>query len=330
MRAYVINEFGAPGVFHAVEVDRPVIGNHQILVEVHATSVNPLDFKLRRGDLPHFAPDFPAILHSDFAGKVVEAGPCVSSVGVGNLVYGCAGGVRGRQGALADYMVVDEAFVCVQPISISEAEAGVLPLVSIAAWEGIIDKANIQLGDRVLVHAGTGGVGHIAAQLASWRGAEVFTTVSSEQKAKLSKSFGADETIIYTQESVEEYVRRCTGGEGFEVVFDTVGGRVLRDSINAASVGGQVLSLLAIGDIDITRAWAYKLSLHCVNMSWPMATGVGAEHHRYILQQLAKLVDAGIVTPLVDERVFQFEDIVAAHAYAESGNAVGKISVVHG
>lgn len=328
MKAFVINEFGGAEVFREAELPRPSIGAGQVLVKIEATSINPLDFKLRRGDLPHFAPAFPAVLHCDFTGKVVEAGPAVTTLQVGDEVFGCAGGVRGRQGALADYMAADATLVAPRPRILEAADAAVLPLVAIAAWEGLIDRAQIRPGDRVLVHGGTGGVGHVAAQLAKWRGAEVYTTVSTSDKAELSLSHGADVAINYLEESVADYVQRSTGGNGFDVVFDTVGGEVLESSLAAAKVGGHVVSLLAVGPVDLTRAWAYKLTLHCVNMSWPMATGVGTEHHGYILRQVARLVDGGHLRPLIDPRRFRFSEVGIAHTYAESGQAVGKISLV--
>ncbi|MHB8254428.1 MAG: zinc-dependent alcohol dehydrogenase family protein [Acidiferrobacter sp.] len=329
MRAIVINRFGGPEVFETEELLRPEITAHQILVEIEATSVNPLDLMLRRGDIPQFTQPFPAILHCDFAGKVVEVGSAVIGLNVGDAVFGCAGGVRGRQGALADYMVADAALVARRPRSLSAAEAAVLPLVTIAAWEGLIDSVQIQPGDRVLIHAGTGGVGHVAAQLAKWRGAEVYTTVSSGAKAKLSREYGADVTINYREEAVEDYVKQYTGGVGFDVVVDTVGGKVLENSLAAAKPGGHVLSTLAMGSFDLTRAWAYRLSLHCINMSWPMATGVGMEHHGYILRQAARLVDEGWLRPLIDSKRFSFSEVGIAHAYAEAGEAMGKISLLH-
>lgn len=329
MKAIVINKFGGPEVFEETELPRPHIGERQVLVQIEASGINPLDFKLRRGDLPQFAPAFPAVLHSDFAGRVVETGGAVTTLQIGDEVFGCVGGVRGRQGALADYMAADADLVVRRPRNIPAADAAVLPLVAITAWEGLIDRVQIQPGDRVLVHAGTGGVGHIAAQLAKWRGAEVYTTVSSAAKAELSLQYGADVTINYREETVADYVQRCTDGAGFDVVFDTVGGETLENSLAAAKVGGQVVNLLAVGPVDLTRAWAYKLSLHCVNMSWPMATGVGTEHHGYILRQVARLVDADHLRPLVDPKRFRFSQARLAHAHAESGQAVGKIGLVH-
>lgn len=328
MKAIVINRFGAPSIFEETELARPDIEDHQVLVKIEATGVNPLDYKIRNGDFPGFTQPFPAILHGDFSGTVVEVGKNVRTLQIGDEVFGCAGGVRGRQGALAEFMAADAALVARRPQSISSAEAAVMPLVAITAWEALVDRVPIQLGDRVLVHAGTGGVGHIAAQLAKLRGAEVYTTVSSAEKASLSRQYGADITINYQEEAVGDYVQRYTEGKGFDVVFDTVGGQTLQNSIAAAKIGGHVLSVLAFGQIDVTGIWANKISLHGINMSIPMATGMGTEHHGWILHRVARLVDAGKLRPLLDPQRFNFRQVDKAHAYAESGKAVGKISLV--
>ncbi len=327
MKAFVINGFGPAGVFAAAELPTPHVAAGQLLVEVAASSINPLDYKLRRGDIPAFTHPFPAILHGDFAGQVSAVGADVQGFAVGDAVYGCAGGVRGRQGALADYMLVDAALVAHKPRNLSMAEAAVLPLVVITAWEGLIDKGAIKPGDRVLVHGGTGGVGHVAVQLARWKGARVYSTVSSAQKAALSREYGADETINYREEQVADYVERCTDNVGFDLVIDTVGGTTFEQSLLAARVGGSVISLLATGKLDMTLAWARKQTVHCVNMSWPMATGVGMEHHGYILREAAKLVESGELRPLLDPQHFKFSEIASAHAYAESAQGIGKISL---
>lgn len=330
MHAFVINSFGPSDVFEHVELATPSAGKGQLVVAIAASGINPLDYKIRRGDFPGFTHDFPAILHGDFAGTVSAVGEGVSGFAIGDQVYGCAGGVRGRQGALADFMQVDAALVALKPKNLSMAEAAVLPLVAITAWEGLIDQADIQAGDRVLVHAGTGGVGHIAAQLAKWKGAQVFTTVSSPEKAALSRQLGADVTIDYRNMSVAQYVEQYTGGQGFDVVVDTVGGETFEQSQQAARVGGTIISVLALGKLDLTTAWARKQSIHCVNMSWPMATGVGMQQHGFILQQIAQLAENGSLRPLLDPHAFSFSQIAAAHAFAESGQAVGKISLIQG
>ena len=327
MKAFVINSFGPADVFQEVELATPQVGPGQLLIKVAASGINPLDYKLRRGDIPGFTHEFPAILHGDFAGTVSAIGADVQGFATGDEVYGCAGGVRGRQGALADYMLVDAALVAPKPRNLSLAEAAVLPLVVLTAWEGLIDTAAIKPGDQVLVHGGTGGVGHVAAQLAKWQGAKVYTTVSSAEKAALSREFGADETIDYRAEEVGQYVDRLTGGAGFDVVLDTVGGATFEQSLLATRVGGTVVTVLAMGKLDMTVAWARKQTVHCVNMTWPMATGVGMEHHGWILREAAKLAEAGALRPLLDEQRFSFGDVAAAHVYAESGQALGKVSL---
>lgn len=327
MQAFVINQFGPTDVFEQVELPTPKAGKGQLLVAIAASGINPLDYKIRRGDFPGFTHDFPAILHGDFAGTVSAVGEGVSGFAIGDQVYGCAGGVRGRQGALAEFMQVDAALIAHKPKNLSMAEAAVLPLVAITAWEGLIDKADIQPGDRVLVHAGAGGVGHIAAQLAKWKGAEVFTTVSSPEKAALSREYGADVTIDYRAMEVAQYLEQYTAGQGFDVVVDTVGGATFEQSLQAARVGGTIISMLALGKLDLTMAWARKQSIHCVNMSWPMATGIGMQQHGFILRQIALLAENGTLRPLIDPQSFHFSQVAAAHAYAESGQAVGKVSL---
>jgi NADPH:quinone reductase len=327
MKAFVINGFGDPSVFEQIDIAEPTVNKQHVLIRVAATSVNPLDYKIRQGAFPGFTDPFPAVLHSDFAGEVVAVGADVKTLKVGDQVYGCAGGVRGRQGALADLIAVEADFVAVRPKSISAAEAAALPLVAITAWEALVDRINIKPTQRVLIHAGTGGVGHIAAQIARWKGATVYTTVSSNEKAQLSMQYGANVTINYREETVAEYVERYTGGVGFDVVFDTVGGETLGNSIAAAATGGQVLTTLAFGSVDVTRLWSNKLSLHGVNMSWPMATGVGAARHGEILREVAALVDSGKIRPLIDPQRFTFAQISAAHAHAESNKVIGKVAV---
>ncbi|SEC66731.1 zinc-dependent alcohol dehydrogenase family protein [Pseudomonas anguilliseptica] len=327
MKAFVINAFGPADVFEEVEMPTPQAAAGQLLIQVAATAINPLDYKLRRGDIPAFTHDFPAILHGDFAGTVSAVGTGVQGFAVGDAVYGCAGGVRGRQGALADYMLADAALVAHKPQNLSMAEAAAMPLVLLTAWEGLIDTAAIKPGDRVLVHGGTGGVGHIAAQLAKWQGAKVYTTVGTAEKAELSREYGADQVINYREQDVASYVERCTDCVGFDVVVDTVGGETFEQSLLATRVGGCIITVLAMGKLDMTVAWARKQTVHCVNMTWPMATSVGMEHHGFILREGAKLAESGKLRPLLDSQRFSFSEVAAAHVYAESGQALGKVSL---
>jgi len=325
MKAMVIHRFGGPGVFSPAEMSKPALKAGQVLVEVHASSVNPIDYKLRKGLFPAIAPPFPAVLHGDVAGVVVKAAKGVQQFVPGDEVYGCAGGVAGHGGALADYMACPAALLAKKPKTLTFAEAAALPLAGITAWEAMIDRAQVRPGQRVLVHGGTGGVGHLALQIAKWAGSRVYATASSADKLRLAKSLGADGTIDYKTEPVEEYVARHTRGKGFDVVFDTVGGQNLMTSFEAAGLGGTVAAIAARGKADLTPLHMKALTLHAVFMLIPLLKGIGRDHHGKILSQLALLVDEGHVRPLLDEERFSFAEVGAAHRKLERGRAVGKI-----
>jgi NADPH:quinone reductase len=326
MKAYVIKAFGQPDVFHQMKLSVPDVLPGHLLIRVNATSINPVDCKIRSGILPDISPEFPAVLHGDVAGIVEAVAQDVVGFQIGDEVYACAGGVRSAQGALAELMLVDASLVAKKPISITMAEAAALPLVSITAWEGLIDRAKVQSGQTVLVYGGTGGVGHIAVQLAKWAGATVIATASTEEKAQVAKAIGADDVIFYRERSIEDFVQQYTNGHGFDIVFDTVGNDNLQNAFKATKRNGQIVSTLALSEQDLTSLHVRGLSLHIVFMLLPMLTGQDRTSHGRILTQLAELVNAGQLRPIVD-RVFPITDIVQAHRYAESGQAIGKIVV---
>jgi NADPH2:quinone reductase len=295
-------------------------------VQVKATSLNPLDSKIRRLALP-VAPDLPAVLHGDVAGIVKGVGEGVTGFHVGDAVYGCAGGVKGHGGALAEYMLVDAQLVAPKPQTLDFSKAAALPLVSLTAWEGLIDRAHVQPGQKVLIHGAAGGVGHIALQLAVLKEASVYATASTKHKGEIGSCLGAREVIYYREESPESYVKRLTGGEGFDIVFDTIGGTNLDRSFMAAANNGQVITIVARSAHDLTPMHQRGLSLHVVLMLMPMLTGKGRAHHGDILRQIAKWVDEGNLTPLIDPTRFTLNDINAAHEYFESGKHTGKIVI---
>ncbi len=325
MRAWVIRRFGDPDVFEAADVDRPSPGPGEVLVRVAATSVNPIDYKIRRGDAAALAPDFPAVLHMDVSGTVEDVGEGVATFATGDVVYGCAGSLTGRPGALADYMVCDARLLAKKPQRSTFREAAALPLVTLTAWEGLRWKTQIQPGQRVLVHGATGGVGHVAPQLAKAAGAEVAVTASSEEKLRRGAELGADHCINYREESVEAYVGRLGGGEGFDLVFDTVGGEVLRQAFEAARPNGTVVSTSTRGTHDLTLMHRKGLTLHVVFMLLPMLTGSGRARHGRILKEAAQMVEEGTLRPLVDDHTFTFDDVDDAHRLAEAGDQIGKI-----
>jgi len=242
----VIERFGEPTVFQSADVPVPEVVAGHILIRVAATSVNPLDMKIREGVVADIAPEFPAILHGDVAGVIEAVGDGVESFKVGDQVYGCAGGIKGTGGALAEYILADANLVARKPQSLTMAEAAALPLVSITAWEGLIDRAQVQSGQKVLIYGGTGGVGHIGIQLAKWAGATVYALVSSDEKAAIARELGADVTINYRQTPVEEFVAKHTNGQGFDIIFDTVGNDNLQDAFKAAKLNGTVVSLVSL------------------------------------------------------------------------------------
>ena len=253
MQAIAISGFGGPEVFHAIEVPDPIVGDGQVIIDVRATSVNPIDQKIRSGFVPAITPAFPAVLHADVAGIVSAVGPGVTHLKEGDAVWGCAGGFKGLpSGALADRMLTDARLVGLKPASLNFQEAAALPLVGLTSWLSLVDRAQVQRGQRVLIHAGTGGVGHVGVQLAKALGAEVHTTVSSDHKASICRQLGADHTIFYTRENPEEYVHSATQGQGYDVVFDTVGGDNLDASFAAARVGGTVVNIAARSTHDLS------------------------------------------------------------------------------
>lgn len=325
MKAQVIKQFGAPDVFETMELSQPQVLPHHVLIRVASTSVNPVDLKIRGGVVKDIAPEFPAVLHGDVAGIVEAIGSEVSRFQPGDEVYACAGGVKGLGGALAEYMLADADLVAHKPKSLTMAEAAALPLVAITAWEGLIDRAKIQPGQKVLIYGATGGVGHIGVQLAKWAGARVYALVSSDEKAAIAHQLGADVTINYLQQSVEEFVTEQTQKQGFDVVFDTVGNDNLQNASKAAKLNGTVVSTVSLSQQDLTLLHAKGLTLHLVFMLIPLLFGVGRAHHGKILSQLTELVDAGKVRPLMDAQTFDMTEIALAHQHAESGRAIGKV-----
>jgi NADPH2:quinone reductase len=325
MSAMVAREFGGPEVFERREIPRPQAGPGQVLVRVKASSVNPVDTKIRSGMLAAMAPEPPMVLGCDVAGVVEECGEGVTAFRSGDEIYGCAGGVRGFPGALAEYMAADAQLLAPKPAGLTFEQAAALPLVSITAWDGLLDRARVHSGQRVLVHGGAGGVGHIALQLCAAQGAEVWATVSSEEKAAIARSLGAAGTILYREELVDDYVQRATGGAGFDVVFDSVGGDNVARCFQAAAVSGTVVSISTRTTADLSPLHAKGLTLHVVFMIIPLLYNRGRAHHGEILRELSELVAAGKVRPLVDARQFRFDEVAQAHAYLQSGKATGKI-----
>ncbi|MBF7073544.1 zinc-dependent alcohol dehydrogenase family protein [Glaciecola sp. MH2013] len=328
MKAMIVKNFGSADVFEVAELAKPSVKEGHILVKIMASSVNTVDTMIRQmgPDLP-LSPAAPAILGMDFAGIVEEVGDNVDVFQVGDEVYGCAGGLTDLPGTLAEYIVADANLVAKKPKNLTMRASAALPLVAITAYEGL-KRAAVSKGQKVLVHGGSGGVGHIAVQLAKHFGADVYSTGGGEKQLSLIEKLGAT-PINYVNESVADYVTKYTNNIGFDVVFDSVGGQNMLNSFDAAKLNGQVASTVSLVEIDLSTAHFKGLSLHVVFMLIPMLHNVNREIHGAILEEIAKIVEAGELMPVLDESDFTLEDVAKAHQRLESGKAMGKVVISH-
>jgi len=326
MKAMIIRSFGGPEVFETADIPKPDIKPGQVLVRIAATSVNTVDTMIRQmGEELPISPELPAVLGMDFAGTVEAIGEGVTDFAPGDEVYGCAGGLGELQGTLAEYMLADARLIARKPANLSMREAAALPLVGITAYEGLI-RAGIAEGQRVLVHGGAGGVGHVALQLARHFGADVSATGGSENHLALIQELGA-KAINYKTETVADYVEKHTDGTGFDLVFDSVGGANMANSFEAAALNGQVATTVSMVELDLSVAHFKGLSLHVVFMLIPMIHNHRREQHGQILSKLTEIVEAGALHPVLDEHHFSLTDIGQAHARLASGQATGKVVV---
>lgn len=326
MKAMLVKQFGGPDVFAVAEIAKPELTAGHVLVKIAASSVNTVDTMIRQmgPELP-LSPAAPALLGMDFAGVVEAVGSGVSGFKPGDEVYGCAGGLADLPGTLAEYIVADARLMARKPANLSMREAAALPLVGITAYEGL-QRAGIKAGQKVLVHGGSGGVGHVALQLARYFGADVYATGGGDAQLALIQRLGAT-GINYRSEAVADYVAQHTAGAGFDIVFDSVGGANMTNSFAAAALNGHVASTVAMVELDLTLAHFRGLSLHVVFMLIPMLHNYRREQHASILNALTAIVEAGGLKPVLDEREFALEDIAKAHQRLASGQAMGKVVV---
>jgi len=323
MEAYIVEEPG--GNFRKTDLQRPTLRPNHVLVRIKASGVNPLDTKIRAGKAVHAKQSLPAVLGLDMAGIIEEVGPDVTAFKRGDEVFGMVGGVGGLQGTLAEFIAADVNLLAPKPSKLSMRQAAALPLVAITAWEGLVDRAKVCAGQTVLVHAGAGGVGHVAIQLARAYGARVFTTVSVEKK-QIVEGFGAT-PIDYRSCSVDEYGAEMTGGKGFDIVLDTVGGATLDSSFIAVKrYTGHVVSCLGWGNHSLAPLSFRGATYSGVFTLYPLITGNGRAHHGKILAQAAALAEAGKLTPFLNQKCFSMADINAAYTIVEAGS-LGKVVV---
>jgi len=316
----------AGGDFNVVELPRPTPGEGEVLVRIHASGVNPLDAKIRAGQAAHAKQPLPAVLGIDMAGVVEQVGPGVTAFAPDEEVYGMAGGIGGLQGTLAEWIAVDARLLARKPRGLTMREAAALPLAAVTAWEGLADRARVSPGQTVLVQGGAGGVGHVAVQLAKARGARVFATVSAED-FDLVRSWGAT-PIDFRAETVADYVGQHTAGQGFDIVFDAVGGPVLDASFTAVRrYGGHVVSILGWGTHSLAPLSFRAATYSGVFTLLPLLTGEGREARGAILREAAALADTGALKPRLDERRFTLATAGEAHELVASAKGKGKVVV---
>lgn len=323
MQALILDQFGQ--AFRLSQIARPVPAAGEVLVRVRASGVNPLDTKIRAGAAAHAKHPLPGILGIDLAGVVEEVGPDVTAFKRGDEVYGMTGGVGGNQGSLAEFAAVDARLLAQKPANLSMREAAALPLVFITAWEGLVDRARVASGQKVLVQGGAGGVGHVAIQIAKAFGAEVYATDSAAKKSIIER-LGAV-AIDFREKSVEQYVAEYTGGRGFDLVYDTGGGAVLDASFAAVKRFGHVVSSLGWGNHALAPLSFKAATYSGVFTLLPLLTGIGREHHGDIMREATLLAEAGKLVPIVDPRAFTLETANDAHIAIEDGSAQGKLVV---
>lgn len=331
MKAFVVERYGSAETVRAAEVADPQVGAQDVLVRVAAAGVNPVDLKIRNGDLKAVLPmRAPFVLGNDLAGTVVAVGAAVTRFAVGDEVYAHPG--ARRMGTFTELVAVHQAAVAAKPTTIGMVEAASLPLVALTAWQALVEVADVRPGQKVLVHAGAGGVGSIAVQLAKHLGATVATTASAGKTA-LVKDLGADVVVDYRQQAFESVLH------DYDVVLDTVGGDTLDRSMQVLRPGGTVISIAGPPDPAFARqmganpviqlavaALSYRIRRrarrHRATYSYLFVTASGDQ-----LREVAALVDAGIIRPLVDT-VFGFDQTREALAHLENGRAkAGKVVI---
>ncbi|AII03229.1 NADP-dependent oxidoreductase [Rhodococcus opacus] len=330
MKAFVLDRYGNNDGVRSGEIPEPELGSGDVLVQIHAASVNPLDLRIREGKLKPILPyRLPLVLGNDLAGVVVKVGPDARRFQPGDEVY--ARPDQGRIGAFAQLIAMNEDDVAVKPRELTMEEAASVPLVGLTAWQALIEKANLQAGQKVLIHAGSGGVGTFAIQLAKHLGATVATTTSTANVEWVQR-LGADIVIDYKKENFAAIL------QDYDVVVDTLGGETLEKSLRVLKPGGKVISVSGPPDREFAKEAGLNWILQQVMclLSFRIRRKAKRDKVTYSflfmkssgdqLRKLASIIDSGAIRPVVDQ-VFPFESTKEALAYVEQGRAKGKVVV---
>ncbi|ASZ67260.1 NADP-dependent oxidoreductase [Bacillus cereus] len=329
MKAMIIDRYGKVPMRMA-EVPTPEINEYEVLAEIHAASINPIDFKIRDGKVKMLLKyEMPLILGNDFAGVITKVGSKVTRFKVGDEIY--ARPRKNKIGTFAEYIAIHEDDIALKPKNLSFEEAASIPLVGLTSYQALHDIMQLQKGQKILIHAGSGGVGTFAIQLAKIMGA-IVTTTASEAGANLVTSLGADEIINYKTEKFEDILKN------YDAVFDTIGGATLEKSFNIIKRGGNIVSVSGMPNARFGKEFGsgfFKTLLF--SLASKKLTALEKKHNAQYsflfmkpsgdqLRTIASYIEAGQIKPVID-RVFPFEDAQKAMEYSESGRAKGKIIV---
>ncbi|GGV63499.1 NADPH:quinone oxidoreductase [Streptomyces longisporoflavus] len=332
MKAYMVDTYGDASGTRTAEIPDPVVGTDDVLVKIHAASVNPLDTRIRNGEFKAILPyRLPLVLGNDLAGTVVQVGSSVTKFAVGDDVY--ARPDKDRIGTFAELIAVHQNDLAPKPATLTMTEAASLPLVALTAWQALVERAHVQPGHKVLVHAGAGGLGSIAVQLAKALGAHVATTVSTA-KVGLAGQLGADEVIDYRTQDFEALL------DDYDVVLDSIGGDNLGKSLRILKPGGTAISVAGPPDPAFARELGANPVLRLAMTALSFKTRRRAKRHGVTysflfmrasgdqLRELTPLIETGRIRPVID-RVFPFDETAQAMEYVENGRAKGgKVVVV--
>lgn len=318
MKAAILNEFGPVENFEIVEVPTPKPGFREVLVKVHATSINPLDFQVRRGDYKNEL-QLPVITGHDVSGEIVEVGPGVQNFKIGDEVYYTPEIFKG-QGSYAQYHAAHESIIGLKPKNISHLEAATLPLAAGTAWEMLVTRAQLKINQSILIHGGAGGVGIPTIQIAKAIGATVYTTARKVHHQFLTE-LGADYVIDYQSEDYIAAIQRLTNNKGVDVIIDSIGGNTLSDSGKILSQLGQVITLVDIEKPqNLIEAWGKNATYHFVF----------TRQNRNKMDEITKLVQSNKLKPILN-KVFPLSEIGKAHSLLETKagdpNFYGKIGI---
>jgi alcohol dehydrogenase len=332
MKASIIRKYGGNEVVEYVEdFPKPELGNDEILIEMRAASVNPIDWKVMRGDTKiMFDYKMPHILGNDGTGVVIQIGANVNKFQVGNEVY-FRPGKKKIVGSFAEYCSVKQDEAALKPKNLSFEEAAGIPLAGLTSWQALFELGNLQRGQKVLIHAGSGGVGSIAIQLAKTVGAEVATTTSTAN-IDLVKSLGADVVIDYKKENFQDKL------SGYDLVFDTLGGKTRDESYKVLKPGGILVSVFGVPTPDVAEEYGLnfivKSLFFLLNLSNSSRAKKFKVNYKYLLmhasgdqlEAITKLIEEKKVRPVVD-KIFPLKDVKEAFAYQQTGRAKGKIII---